>query len=185
MRGGPTLTASNNETRGQLKHTLVAAAPPVICHAAVAAAGRIHRRAQRATGRSPVRFERGRAWRARRAGTTPSRCSHRRAGCTRLVCTGARGRAAGLWRPPWPYATSLARTPCVLLRAEYAFKAAKSTGLTSVAIRGDDSVVFVAQKRVSVRARCQAGLRRAARPTASPPNACPALPTYAPACRTS
>ncbi len=32
--------------------------------------------------------------------------------------------------------------------AEYAFKAAKSTNLTSIAVRGDDSVVFVAQKRV-------------------------------------
>lgn len=36
-----------------------------------------------------------------------------------------------------------------LYQIEYAFKAAKSTGLTSVAVRGDDSVVFVAQKRVS------------------------------------
>lgn len=35
-----------------------------------------------------------------------------------------------------------------LYQIEYAFKAAKSTGLTSVSVRGDDSVVFIAQKRV-------------------------------------
>lgn len=36
-----------------------------------------------------------------------------------------------------------------LYQIEYAFKAAKSTGLTSIAVRGDDCVVFVAQKRVA------------------------------------
>lgn len=35
-----------------------------------------------------------------------------------------------------------------LYQIEYAFKAAKSTGLTSVAVRGDDTVVFIAQKRL-------------------------------------
>lgn len=35
-----------------------------------------------------------------------------------------------------------------LYQIEYALKAAKSTGLTSIAVRGDDSVVFIAQKRV-------------------------------------
>lgn len=33
--------------------------------------------------------------------------------------------------------------------AEYAFKAVKSSGLTSIAVRGDDSVVFITQKRVT------------------------------------
>lgn len=43
-----------------------------------------------------------------------------------------------------------------LYQVEYAFKAAKSSGLTAIAVRGADSVCFVTQ------ARGQAGLRRAA-----------------------
>lgn len=35
-----------------------------------------------------------------------------------------------------------------LYQIEYAFKAVKSTGLTSIAVRGADCVVFIAQKRV-------------------------------------
>jgi 20S proteasome subunit alpha 1 len=33
--------------------------------------------------------------------------------------------------------------------AEYAFKAVKQTGITSIAVRGKDSVVFITQKKVS------------------------------------
>ena len=39
-----------------------------------------------------------------------------------------------------------------LARSEYAFKAVKSSNLTSVGVRGDNSVVLIAQKRVQVRA---------------------------------
>jgi len=69
------------------------------------------------------------------------------------ACRHPRGRAKWLLWRPGPACSLAARSP--LLDAEYAFKAAKSTGLTSVAVRGDDSVVFVAQKRVSVRACLQ------------------------------
>lgn len=41
---------------------------------------------------------------------------------------------------------------------EYAFKAAKSTGLTAIAVRGADSVCFVTQAR-SERAACRAALQ--------------------------
>ena len=34
--------------------------------------------------------------------------------------------------------------------AEYAFKAVKSEGITSIAVRGKDSVAFVTQKKVPV-----------------------------------
>ena len=34
--------------------------------------------------------------------------------------------------------------------AEYAFKAVKAAGITSIAVRGKDSVVFVTQKKVPV-----------------------------------
>lgn len=38
-----------------------------------------------------------------------------------------------------------------MLNAEYAFKAVKSEGVTSIAVRGKDSVAFVTQKKVPVR----------------------------------
>ena len=34
---------------------------------------------------------------------------------------------------------------------EYAFKAVKAAGITSIAVRGKDSVCFVTQKKVTVR----------------------------------
>ena len=34
--------------------------------------------------------------------------------------------------------------------AEYAFKAVRTSGVTSIAVRGKDSVVFVTQKKVPV-----------------------------------
>lgn len=37
-----------------------------------------------------------------------------------------------------------------LYQIEYAFKAAKAPGLTSVAVKGDSSVVLITQKRVQV-----------------------------------
>ncbi len=40
-----------------------------------------------------------------------------------------------------------------VLTIEYAFKAVKASGLTSIGIRGDDSVVFITQKRVQVSIR--------------------------------
>ena len=36
------------------------------------------------------------------------------------------------------------------LRTEYAFKAVKSSGVTSIAVRGKDSVCVVTQKKVPV-----------------------------------
>lgn len=39
----------------------------------------------------------------------------------------------------------------MLLRTEYAFKAVKSSGVTSIAVRGKDSVCLVTQKKVPVR----------------------------------
>lgn len=36
-------------------------------------------------------------------------------------------------------------------RIEYAFKAVKAAGITSIAVRGKDSVCFVTQKKVTVR----------------------------------
>lgn len=38
-----------------------------------------------------------------------------------------------------------------LCRSEYAFKAVKAAGITSIAVRGKDSVCFVTQKKVTVR----------------------------------
>jgi hypothetical protein len=37
------------------------------------------------------------------------------------------------------------------MHTEYAFKAVRSSGVTSIAVRGKDSVVFVTQKKVAVR----------------------------------
>lgn len=50
-------------------------------------------------------------------------------------------------------------TPCcdcivqtlTLVFVEYAFKAVKAAGITSIAVRGKDSVCFVTQKKVTVR----------------------------------
>lgn len=39
----------------------------------------------------------------------------------------------------------------IFFYAEYAFKAAKSSGLTSIGVRGENCVVFVTQKKVAVR----------------------------------
>ena len=41
--------------------------------------------------------------------------------------------------------------PFCWIRPEYAFKAVKSVGVTSIAVRGKDSVCFVTQKKVPVR----------------------------------
>jgi 20S proteasome subunit alpha 1 len=46
-----------------------------------------------------------------------------------------------------------------LCRAEYAFKAVKASGLTSVGVRGDNSVVLITQKRVPVSALQAISLR--------------------------
>lgn len=43
--------------------------------------------------------------------------------------------------------------PSDLVHAEYAFKAAKSGALTSISIRGTDSVVVASQKKVPVSGR--------------------------------
>jgi len=47
--------------------------------------------------------------------------------------------------------------------AEYAFKAVKSSGVTSIGVRGKDSVCVVTQKKVPVRA-CAGTLRAAGAP---------------------
>jgi 20S proteasome subunit alpha 1 len=39
---------------------------------------------------------------------------------------------------------------CLSVRAEYAFKAVKSSGVTSIGVRGKDSVCVVTQKKVPV-----------------------------------
>ena len=44
--------------------------------------------------------------------------------------------------------------------AEYAFKAVKAAGITSIAVRGKDSVVFVTQKKVPVSSAASATPKR-------------------------
>lgn len=46
-------------------------------------------------------------------------------------------------------------TSVVCSHAEYAFKAVKAAGITSIAVRGKDSVCVVTQKKVTVRAYMQ------------------------------
>ncbi len=43
------------------------------------------------------------------------------------------------------------------MHSEYAFKAVKSEGITSIAVRGKDSVAFVTQKKVPVRTSTSTG----------------------------
>lgn len=58
----------------------------------------------------------------------------------------------------------------MLVASEYAFKAVKAPGLTTVGVRGQNSVCVITQKKVAVRSRrppaCRAarGLTRGARP---------------------
>ncbi len=56
-------------------------------------------------------------------------------------------------RCAWPHkvvAVCCLSTCELLSAAEYAFKAVKAAGITSIAVRGKDSVVFVTQKKVPV-----------------------------------
>lgn len=65
----------------------------------------------------------------------------------KVVCT------KSVWSPPastldWRLPATWAKIPCS--SAEYAFKAVKAAGLTSIAVRGKDSVCVVTQKKVTV-----------------------------------
>lgn len=50
------------------------------------------------------------------------------------------------------------------LPAEYAFKAVRNAGVTSIAVRGKDSVVFVKQKKVSVSAQARSSAQQSRAP---------------------
>ncbi len=68
-----------------------------------------------------------------------------------ITCGPATEQRARTLTPHIPFARSPFPGLVVFSPAEYAFKAVKSSGLTSLGVRGDDSVVFITQKRVQVR----------------------------------
>ncbi len=71
----------------------------------------------------------------------------------RLYQVGERRRRAATQ----PRSRSIARWPGLRQArrsAEYAFKAVKSSGVTSIGVRGKDSVCVVTQKKVPVRRAC-------------------------------
>ena len=85
--------------------------------------------------------------------TSPS--SRQRGGSTKSVrwrpaAVGARG----VFEKQQQHTPSLPLPPPALTHIEYAFKAAKSGGLTAIAVRGTDSVVFATQVRAAAAVAC-------------------------------
>ena len=88
-----------------------------------------------------------------------------RVACSKLVGASGRAGAAG----PAPTRRRGRSASCgprhshaaCNLPAEYAFKAVKTSAVTSIGVRGKDSVVFVTQKKVQVRGRRWRGRRSA------------------------
>lgn len=68
--------------------------------------------------------------------------------CSKSVSYSGRSRAS---RQAGPMSRLWEETCHSYYVAEYAFKAVRTTGVTSIAVRGKDSVVFVTQKKVQVR----------------------------------